>query len=220
MSRRYWSADIHANHANICIYTKRPWIRPDDLNDKGRWVSQEAAVACAKRMNRGIIQEFNMRIKPEDRVTHVGDFATHGKVLGIEGTRESYRDFLSQLNGTWTLMEGNHDRQGKVKTTCVWMVSPIGLYTAFVSHWPTTNPHIPPALRAYAKEHCEFAICGHVHDKWNIMYDDGFLNINVGVDVRKYRPMSDDEVIGVYERSRKEVGRDSSGSAAGTAGIQ
>ena len=204
MSKGWWVADIHANHANICIYCKRPWLRISDLGEDGKWVSQEAALACAERMNAGLVHNINERVKPDDHVRHVGDFATAGKVKGVAGTGEKYSGFLSKLNGRWTLLEGNHDKQGKVKTAGRHLFGTIGGYRYFASHLPTDNENHDPLLMDWVRRSCHFAIVGHVHDLWRTTWRDGIFNINVGVDANNYRPVSDDEVIALYQAEPKE----------------
>lgn len=204
MSYRWWSADIHANHANICIYCGRPWLRTTELTEDQKWVSQEAALACAARMNDGLVRNFNERVAKNDQVVHVGDFSTSGKVNGISGLREPYTTFLSRLNGDWTLLTGNHDKQGKVKTIGPHLFTWVGGVPAFVTHRPTDDPRQDPELIEHVRKKCKFAIVGHVHKAWAVKrYDDGFLDINVGVDVRNYRPVRDDELVGIYRKETK-----------------
>lgn len=207
MSKRYWSADLHLCHANICIYCKRPWLRSEDLNNDHHWISSQAALQTATRMTDGLVREFNMRVKPEDRVVHVGDFMNRGVAKGVPGLRLSWLDVLAKFNGHWTLLEGNHDGQNKVKCIASWMISEIGNYRAFVCHYPTFHENMDPYLAEYVMRVCDFAICGHVHDHWKTMWDMKLLNINVGVDVRKYRPVSDDEIIGIYEKEKRNAAR-------------
>jgi len=155
-------------------------------------------------MNAGLTREINMRVKPGDRVIHVGDFATKGKVNGIPGLSGSYTEFLSGLNGTWSLLEGNHDKQGKVKTIGKHLFCHLGGFPVFVSHLPTDNENQDPLLIDYVRRACAFAICGHVHDAWTVKTCAGIVNINVGVDVHKYRPISDDEVLGIYTKETRK----------------
>ena len=205
MSRRWWAADIHANHANICIYCRRPWLRASDLGPDGKWVSQEAASLCAERMNAGLARNINMRVKPGDRGVHVGDFSTKGKVGGIAGTRKGYLEFLDRLNGTWTLLEGNHDPQGRVKTVGKHLFGTIGPCRFFASHYPTDSEEHDPLLMDYVRATCHFAICGHVHGKWHTKACAGIINVNVGVDANGLMPISDDEVLALYFEEKRRL---------------
>ena len=206
MSRRLWCADVHLNHGNICIYCNRPWLHPEDINPyTNKFLTPELALDTAERMNIGLRKEINMKVKPEDTVIHVGDFMTRGKARGVEGLRTHWHEEIKKLNGTWVLLRGNHDDQNNIKTIGTWMICNVGPYMAFVSHWPTMDTRYnPPALIKYVKDNCDFAICGHVHDKWRVQWDDKLLNINVGVDVHKFRPIGDDEIIGIFESEKRE----------------
>ena len=203
MSKRFWTADCHFGHGNVCIYCNRPGLRPGDVGPDGKFVSIEAALAAAERMNEVLVREANMRVKPEDTVVHVGDFCTRGKARGTEGLRAGYRTYLDVLNGTWVLLEGNHDGQSKTKTVGRHMFCSIAGYSVFVSHHPSDDIHQPPALIEYVKQHCDFQLCGHVHERWLFKWDGTLLNINVGVDQNKLRPWSDDEIVPLYEKERK-----------------
>lgn len=185
MSKRYWTADWHLGHGNIIGYCKRPFTSIEHQTER-------------------IIAEANMRVKHDDVLVHVGDFCTRGKAAGVEGLRLSYRHYVEQLNGTVVLTEGNHDGQNKTKTVATHMVVKIGNYVAFVSHYPTDAICHSPSLIDWVSQNCDFAICGHVHEKWKTMKHHvthgtkPLLNINVGVDRWKYRPISDDEVLNLF----------------------
>lgn len=78
---RWFTSDIHFSHQNILKYCDRPW-------------------ATIEEMNIGIIERFNALIKPEDEVYCFGDFS-----LSWQGA-----EIVKQLNGTWHLFPGNHDK--------------------------------------------------------------------------------------------------------------
>jgi calcineurin-like phosphoesterase family protein len=67
-----------------------------------------------------------------------------------------------------------------------------------------------PELMDFAAQFCDFAICGHVHTAWTfkeVHVSHGrptFLNVNVGCDQWKYRPISDDELMVAVNKYRKE----------------
>lgn len=206
MSKRFWTADFHANHGNVARYTNRPCIKKEELNEHGDFISSEAALACATRMNEMLIREANMRVKLDDTVVHVGDFATVGRARGVDGLRTSYREVLNRLNGHWILLEGNHETQGRVKFVGRHLLCNISHFSVFASHHPSDDLHQPPALIEYVKQHCDFQLCGHVHEKWLFKWDGTLLNINVGVDQHKMRPISDDEIVNMYLKEKKEHG--------------
>lgn len=209
--KRYWSADIHFGHANILKYCNRPSLRKTDLDEKGDWVSSEVAVAAADRADKFNINNFNGRIKPEDQVIHVGDFINYGLVKGVMGLKNKPSHYLDQLNGTWTLVEGNHDKNNGVKPQARHLITEISHKRVFVTHYPTDSDIHDPTLIDYVHRHCDFAIVGHVHEKWGHQWvtvrgkKDPFLNINVGVDMHRFYPISDDEVYGIYLKLKRQL---------------
>jgi len=201
--KRFWTADDHLGNAEITRFCHRPWLKKGDLKDDGTWTSEATALDCADRSAKGIIRNSNSRVKTEDMVMCVGDFMNYGLVKGVPGLRLKAEDYLKQLNGTWIIIEGNHDRNNTVKTVARHMFVEIGGYRVFVSHYPTDNAAQDPELMAYVRKTCAFAICGHVHDRWQTRFDGILMNINVGLDVNKYAPIHDAEVLNIFEKARK-----------------
>lgn len=209
--KRYYTADYHLGHANIVKYCKRPTLRKSDINGEDKWVSPEVALEAAERHDKWMIRNTNGRIKPGDIVNHIGDFMNRGGCAGIEGLRNNPDYYIDQLNGTWVMIEGNHDKQNKVRSVGRYLITNIGPYNVFLAHYPLENFHrFEPELIEYVLKCTDFQICGHVHDawahKWIQVGNRKYLNINAGVDVRRYVPMDDSEVIVEYERAKREVG--------------
>lgn len=207
--KRFFTADLHLNHANIVKYCNRPYLHKGDLDDNGNWVSNEAALACAERMNVGLIHTLNSRIKPEDQVIHVGDFMNRGSVKGVEGLKVKPINHIDELNGHWTLLSGNHDRNNGVKPIARYMIINIGPYIAFVSHYPIENmDKFEPELMNYILNCTSFQICGHVHTAWKYKFyntsNKRYLMYNVGIDAHKLMPIHDAEIIGDVEKIKKQ----------------
>jgi calcineurin-like phosphoesterase family protein len=185
MSKRGWSADWHLNHDNILGYSNRPFR--DCLHMRER-----------------LIAETNMRLGAEDIFIHVGDFMCYGSAKGVPGLKTPWYEHVALIEANVVLLKGNHDRNNKVKWAGDHMFVQVGGVPAFATHLPTDNPLHDPDLIAYVRKKCKFAIVGHVHDKWAVKrYPGGFLDINVGVDVRNYRPVLDDELVGIYQKESK-----------------
>lgn len=186
MSRRFWTADWHLGHPAIIDFCKRPFRNVEHMNTR-------------------LIGNANMRAKEDDTLVHVGDFVTKGVARGVEGMRLKAKDYLKYIDASITLVEGNHDKQNKTKTVCEFMFCDIGPQRAFVTHYPTTAEHMPPALMDFVRSTCNFAICGHVHERWLFAWDGfGLLNINVGVDRWKYQPVSDDELLVAVDKIKHQ----------------
>lgn len=155
-------------------------------------------------MNERLVAEANQRAKAGDMLVHVGDFVCRGNEKGVAGLRHPWNFYADQIASRLVLLEGNHDKQNKVKTVGKHLFCKISHFNVFVSHLPTDNENQDPLLIDYVRRACAFAICGHVHDAWTVKTCAGIVNINVGVDVHKYRPISDDEVLGIYTKETRK----------------
>ncbi len=210
MSKRYYCSDLHLGHSNIVKYCDRPYLRKGDLDENHNWTSAQAALDCAERMNAALIRNFNSRVKAGDVVVCAGDFINYGSARGVVGLKLKSQEYLKQLNGTWVLVTGNHDGNNHCKTVAKYMITDIGPYRVLVCHHPTDNEIHDQELIDWAHKHCAFAVVGHVHNKWKTdwkqrSYLPPLLNINVSVEVCRYIPIDDSEIIGIYEKSKREL---------------
>lgn len=80
-------SDTHFGHAGVCRFTCddgvtkiRPWTDPDEMDE-------------------AMVKAWNERVKPTDKVYHLGDVVINRKALNI----------LHRLNGDKVLIRGNHD---------------------------------------------------------------------------------------------------------------
>lgn len=79
-------SDTHFGHAGVCRFTRddgsklRPWTDPDEMDE-------------------AMVKAWNERVKPTDKVYHLGDAVINRKALGT----------LRRLNGDKVLIRGNHD---------------------------------------------------------------------------------------------------------------
>jgi calcineurin-like phosphoesterase family protein len=176
---RFFTADLHLGHANIIDYCQRPYAGP--------W-----------EMNAALIDNWNETVSPDDEVWVLGDVAM-GKL------RETL-PLVSLLNGHKQLVAGNHDRcwdghkrglaaalqaysdagfetihQGWV-TVDDWLCCHFP-YVEDVRHGGRFAAHQPPYQ-------ARWLLHGHVHDLWKVKD----WQINVGVDVWDYRPVSEDQI--------------------------
>jgi len=146
-------------------------------------------------MNSTIIRKHNERVKEEDKVYFLGDFgfyASRNKALRGEGEPIKALDSLKQLNGHFTMIKGNHDKNAnKLNIKLTEAVLEMGGLKIQLLHNPK-NANIKYDL----------ILAGHVHNKWTVkeIYNDNkkALIINVGVDVWNFFPISWDEIQGLY----------------------
>jgi len=80
-------SDTHFGHAGVCRFTHentgvkiRPWTDPDEMDE-------------------AMVKLWNERVKPTDKIYHLGDVVINRKALKI----------MSRLNGDKVLIRGNHD---------------------------------------------------------------------------------------------------------------
>jgi len=80
-------SDTHFGHAGVCRFTRndgvtklRPWTDPDEMDE-------------------AMVKAWNDRVRPTDKVYHLGDVVINRKSLSI----------MSRLNGDKVLIRGNHD---------------------------------------------------------------------------------------------------------------
>jgi len=80
-------SDTHFGHAGVCRFT-----RNDGVTKLRPWDS-------AEEMDEAMVKAWNERVKPTDKVYHLGDVVINRKSLSI----------ISRLNGDKVLIRGNHD---------------------------------------------------------------------------------------------------------------
>ena len=81
-------SDTHFGHAGVCRFTHpddpevklRPWDDPDEMDE-------------------ALIRNWNERVRPNDKVYHLGDVVINRRALKT----------LARLNGDKVLIRGNHD---------------------------------------------------------------------------------------------------------------
>jgi calcineurin-like phosphoesterase family protein len=80
-------SDTHFGHAGVCRFT-----RNDGVTKLRPWDS-------AEEMDEAMVKAWNDRVRPTDKVYHLGDVVINRKSLSI----------MSRLNGDKVLIRGNHD---------------------------------------------------------------------------------------------------------------
>lgn len=169
----YFTADCHFSHNNIRIYSNRPFKTVDDMNN-------------------AIIKRWNNKVRFDDLVYHLGDFAFKGK--------SNAEKFENLLNGKIVHIRGNHDMNNGIKSYIDECIMEFGGKVVHISHKP---PEI------YLD--CDFALCGHIHDKWKFKILKGrkgkqLIIINVGVDVWDFTPVSVESILKLYNKLKKGEG--------------
>ena len=83
----FLTSDTHFGHTGVCRFTRndgvtklRPWDDADEMDEE-------------------MVRRWNDRVRPNDKVYHLGDVVINRKALKI----------MSRLNGDKVLIRGNHD---------------------------------------------------------------------------------------------------------------
>ena len=80
-------SDTHFGHTGVCRF-----VRNDGVTKLRPWDT-------AEEMDEFMVKAWNERVKPTDKVYHLGDVVINRKALGI----------MRRLNGDKVLIRGNHD---------------------------------------------------------------------------------------------------------------
>lgn len=186
----FFTSDQHFYHLNVIKYCNRPFATVEEMNEE-------------------IIKRFNEVIKPGDTVYHLGDFSMHARYV---------TEILPRLNGEHHLIAGNHDSchflhykkrlekgakmkqlylDAGFKTISIDKDIEINGKIVRMHHMPYASDH-PQDTRFQEHRPKDFGLWllhGHVHCHW---LKNG-KQINVGVDVWDYKPVSIDQIIKLME---------------------
>jgi calcineurin-like phosphoesterase family protein len=184
----WFTADTHFGHANIIRYCDRPFASLDMMRTE-------------------LVRRWNDVVAPEDRVLVLGDFAL-GRIEGTLGV-------LAELNGVKDLLVGNHDRpfeadpRRRVRWTARYLaagfrsVVPGTIGYTLAGRYPVLLGHFPYEGDSHGKDrfadHRPFdaglpIVHGHVHTRWRL----SGRQLNVGVDVNDYAPISEEDVVAAF----------------------
>lgn len=208
---RFYSADLHLNSPGAISWFDRKF-------------------ANVYKMNDGLIRNINNRAnKKTDVLIHVGDFAAVGKEKGLQCLSINPKKHLEKLVPNVILIEGNHDSNNRVNfhvsnLTVDLGVDPDldGLITSDPGNikWAKTNlgrqyhnvsighyPSYAPEASGQFTNHT-IRICGHVHKTWKYYWDTehDVLNINVGCDMWKLAPVTENELITYISKLEEKLG--------------
>ncbi|MEO1329091.1 MAG: metallophosphoesterase [Pseudomonadota bacterium] len=156
----YFTADTHFGHSGIIRLAKRPF-------------------RSVEEMDGALIEAWNDRVGPEDRVFHLGDFC-------FKGSKRA-QSVLERLQGRIVFLKGNHDTENTAKLPRWESVHDILEVTVegarlVLCHYPLLE--WPGAWRGALHLH------GHTHGAIAPNQGRG----DVGVDVWGYRPVRLEEI--------------------------
>lgn len=185
---RLWTADLHFGHANIIRYSHRPF-------------------ADVAEMDAGLVARWNAVVGDDDEVWVLGDVAM--------GTITESLANVHHLRGRKVLVAGNHDRcwHGHGERAEAWVDRYLeagfdeivqGSTTTEVAGVPVLVCHFPYEGDSHDEDrftqhrpadHGGWLLHGHVHERWQVHG----RQINVGVDVWDWQPVTDEELAAIIE---------------------
>ena len=181
--KRYFTSDLHLGSTLINKYAHRPWTDAKSAYE-------------ALRIN---IWEV---VDPNATLIHCGDFLLSGadrhgteEDLGLDISQEEY---VKSIGTRLFLLSGNHDDAHNGDTDAKSLILDLNQKwrNVYVNHFPSDHKfyHGPHASRN--SDRIFINLCGHVHDAWLLKWDrkNGVVNVNVGVDVWDYKPVSDVQI--------------------------
>ena len=180
----FFYSDPHFGHAKVIEFCNRPFTDLESMHNK-------------------FIKNWNSIVKPQDIVFVTGDFSMYLN-------KEQLREILKSLNGSKTLIIGNHDKFTESEwlnmgfsSVCRSMTMKIGGEIVNISHYPYKGPKLKLMLYGFLhklfpkkfwrprhfKDQLEndgrFLLHGHTHSKRIV---NGRM-IHVGVDAWNYKPV-------------------------------
>jgi|694.fasta_scaffold14288_6 calcineurin-like phosphoesterase family protein len=158
-------SDTHWFHQNIIKYCNRPFESADEMNET-------------------LLTNWNAKVKPQDTVYFLGDFAfaPHDKVKAV----------LDRLNGNIHLCRGNHDKP--LNSLHHYFTSVFDLKTIMIKDETCINGVQPIVLCHYPlltwdrQRYNSWMLHGHVHSPINTK--SSVKRYDVGVDANNYTPIS------------------------------
>lgn len=155
----WFTSDTHFGSERTLELSKRPW-------------------SSVKDMDWGMIQKWNDKVKPGDKVYHLGDFGDLWP--------------LQYLNGNITLILGNYEKKASEEYINELLTDPrIKVESSdevnefFLAHEPTIG-----LKKMKAESDKDWLLFGHIHGRQKVKK----FGIDVGVDANNYEPMSLDDV--------------------------
>ncbi|MCL2605782.1 MAG: metallophosphoesterase family protein [Coriobacteriia bacterium] len=175
----YYTADLHLGHTNIIKFCNRPF-------------------ANAHEMDRTLIENWNARVRRNDHVYIIGDFAFRNQRPATK--------YLEELKGKKHLIVGNHDSKWMKEDGVLDHFESVDLMIEIndgkrkilMCHYPLMS----------WKGKSTFLVYGHIHNNTNDSYWPLLKTydraLNAGVDINSFQPATFEELVVNNERWREE----------------
>ena len=165
----YYISDTHFGHEKIIKLCNRPYQNIQEMNED-------------------IIKKWNNKVKPEDDVYFLGDFAY--KISSINAI-----EILKRLNGKKHFIKGNHDKESFLSTIKEkGLIEEVNIYQeindndrrVILFHYPIEDWN--------GQYHGSYHLFGHIHNS-NNYYKTIENRFNVSIESINYEPKTLDELI-------------------------
>ena len=157
-----------------------------------KFIYEPRSFSSIEEMNEVIIERWNKKVKPDDKVYLLGDVMLNDNEKGLE--------YASRLNGKIMFLRGNHDTIAR--TQLLWRLpnweygglalqEKINGHHFYFSHYPTITCSLDngaPLKQILINIH------GHVHSKQRFIYDAPFM-YNAAMDAHNCEPVALSEIL-------------------------
>ena len=176
----WYTSDQHWGHFNIIQHSHRPFT-------------------TVEQMNEVMIQRWNEKVQPGDLVYNLGDIFYKMKQSEAYAIRE-------RLNGDICLINGNHDKIARNMTRAFkwirdthFVMDEDPTYQFFLCHYPMRSWN--GSFKGSAN------LFGHCHG--NLPVDHNLRQMDLGVDVHNFYPLSTEDVVDYLKKHNLGWKRDS-----------
>ena len=161
-------SDTHFGHAGVCRF-----LRKDGVTKLRPWTDPQ-------EMDEAMVKLWNDRVRPNDKVYHLGDVVINRRALSI----------LDRLNGDKVLIRGNHD---------IFKLEDYTKYFRDVRGYHVMNGMVLSHMPVHTSNLYRFGtnIHGHTHEH-RVLHDDGTLDtryFSVCVEQTDFAPILFEDVI-------------------------
>lgn len=166
MPATFLVSDTHFGHLGVCHFMQsdgvtklRPWDNPDEMDEE-------------------MVRRWNDRVRPKDKVYHLGDVVINRKALTI----------LDRLNGDKVLIRGNHD---------IFHDDEYRKYFRSIRAYHVLNGMILSHIPIHAESLGRFGVNIHGHLHSNRVMKDGIIDVRyhcVCVEQTDFTPILLEEV--------------------------
>ena len=188
--KRFFTADFHLGSERVLQTSSRPF-------------------STVEEMDNALIDACNSICSEEDVLYHIGDLFCFGSDGDFTGSQIRWPEVKKRFVPDILPLSGNHDENNGVKTIASSLRLTLGRrFKCVLCHYPSYDPRSSESLIPG-----DINICGHVHSFWPhkrffIDKTRKILNINVGVDVWDYKPISEVTLVNYITHLMAELSRE------------